>query len=163
MPDGDSLIIIVSKISTMALPITTRIKPSKPSLSRVPLHGLDHVPMLYTPLNLFFKPSPNQAGPTELHDFAKSLQDVLDRLPFIAGSISTVRDTHGVESKHFVDDGRGVDLIWMEHSLAYAADLPQLSEITPREIPYDPYTPDQTFLMVKFTKVSTFVPPSPSV
>jgi hypothetical protein len=141
----------------MTSPVTIRVKPTKsPSLSRVSLHGIDYAAALFTPLNLFFKPSPScQAGPTGLHDFANSLQHVLDRLPFITGSIYSIQDAQGVKSKQLVDDGRGVDLIWVETSFAYA-DLSGPANITPRKVLGDPTDTDQTLLMVKFTKVNSF-------
>lgn len=128
-----------------------RVKPSRsPSGSLIPLHGIDHAAALLTPLNLFFKPS--IGGPTQLHDFANSLRDVLDRLPLCAGSICTVQDAQGVKSLHLIEDGRGVDLIWEESTAACTHPL-ALVDITPRPITVHLDDPNQTLLMVKFTKV----------
>ena len=130
---------------------TLRIKPTNPpSHYRIPLHAIDQAPVLFTPLNLFFKHS--SFGPTQLHDFAASLQVVIDRLPFIAGSIYTVGNPQGGKSKDLVDDGRGVDLIWVEHPTPYA-DLPDSADISPRSVLASQDSTDHTLLMVKFTKV----------
>ena len=130
-----------------------RIKPAKPSSGlSVSLHWADRIPR-FVPLNLFFKPS--SSGPTELRDFAASLQDVVDRLPFVAGSIYTVERAHGVKSKELVDDGRGVDLVWNDSLIPYI-DLPESVSLMPRDTlrDLDSASSDETILMVKFTKVS---------
>ncbi|KAF8520542.1 hypothetical protein JB92DRAFT_2894882 [Gautieria morchelliformis] len=94
---------------------------------------------------------PSSTGPIQLQDFATSLQDVLDGLPLIAGSIYDVEDAQGVKSKQLVDDGRGADLIWVDSPLAYS-DLHQ-SSVSPRTLlGCQEYSEDQPLLMVKFTK-----------
>lgn len=136
--------------------IIVRVKPRKPpSGSRVCLHGIDHAPRILLPVNLFFKPS--ITGPAQLHDFANSLQDVIDRLPLIAGSICSVRGVQGVELKVLIDNGRGVDLIWRDSPTAYA-DLPGFADIVPRLNLVSLDDPDQVLLMVKFTKVRLISP-----
>ncbi|KAF8505177.1 transferase [Gautieria morchelliformis] len=125
------------------------IKPDRPpSGSRIPLHAIDKVLAGFLALNLFFKPS--STGPTQLQDFATSLQDVLDRLPLIAGSIYDVEDAHGVKSKELVDDGRGADLIWVDSPVACADSFEHL-DVSPRPFIVN-CDDDQPLLMVKFTK-----------
>jgi Transferase family len=132
-----------------------RIKPALPSTgSRIPLHAIDIALAGFIPLNLFFRPS--STSPSELQNFATSLQDVLDRLPLIAGSICDVEDAQGVKSKELVDDGRGAHLIWVDSPLAYA-DLHESPDVSPRTLlGYQEYSEDQPLLMVKFTKVRSF-------
>jgi hypothetical protein len=128
------------------------IKPrGPPSGSHVSLPAIDRVMhTIFIPLNLFFRPSPS--GPTQLQDFAASLQDVLDRLPFIAGSIHDVEDAQGVKSKVLVDDGRGADLIWVDSPVACPDSFEQ-PDVSPRPF-IERNADDQPLLMVKFTKVS---------
>jgi hypothetical protein len=127
------------------------VKPQRaPSGSRVSLHGIDRTMSGYIPLNLFFRPS--SIGPTQLQDFATSLQDVLDRLPLIAGSIQDVEDAQGVKSKVLVDDGRGADLIWVDSPIACPDSL-EHPDVSPRPF-IESNADDQPLIMVKFTKVS---------
>ncbi|KAF8476500.1 transferase [Gautieria morchelliformis] len=125
------------------------IKPDRPpSGSRIPLHAIDRALYGFVPLNLFFKPS--SIGPTQLQDFATSLQEVLDRLPLIAGSIYDVEDAHGVKSKELVDDGRGADLIWVDSPVA-CPDSFEHPDVSPRPFIVN-CADDQPLLTVKFTK-----------
>ncbi|KAF8477615.1 transferase [Gautieria morchelliformis] len=125
------------------------IKPDRPpSGSRIPLHAIDRALAGFLPLNLFFKPS--STGPTQLQDFATSLQDVLDRLPLIAGSIYDVEDAHGVKSKELIDDGRGADLIRVDSPVAWPDSFDH-PDVSPRPLIVN-CDDDQPLLMVKFTK-----------
>ncbi|KAF8527358.1 transferase [Gautieria morchelliformis] len=145
----------VPKLTVISLTMTSQstvqmtIKPDRPpSGYRIPLHAIDKVLAGFLALNLFFKPS--STGPTQLQDFATSLQDVLDRLPLIAGSIYDVEDAHGVKSKKLVDDGRGADLIWVDSPVA-CADSFEHPDVLPRPFIVN-CDDDQPLLMVKFTK-----------
>jgi hypothetical protein len=133
-----------------------RIKPAKPpSGSRVTLNALDRALDAWVPLNLFFRPS--SSGPNDLQSFAASLQDVLDRLPMIAGSIYDTEDAQGVKSKELVDDGRGAELIWVDSPIAYA-DLPESPQVSPRTfLGSNEYSEDQPLLMAKFIKVCSSI------
>ena len=136
--------------------VTVRVKPVKPtSGTRISLNALDKTFSYYfTPLNLFFKPS--SLGPTKLENFVDSLQDVLDRLPLIAGSIYNVEDAHGAKSKELVDDGRGVDLIWGNSPIAYVDHL-EVDSLMPRSLAANLEISDETILMVKFTKACSLL------
>ncbi|KAF8489754.1 transferase [Gautieria morchelliformis] len=125
------------------------VKPAgPPSGSRVSLHAIDRALACFLPLNLFFKPS--SIGPAQLQNFATSLQDVLDRLPFIAGSIHDVEDAQGAKSKELVDDGRGADLIWVDSGVGCSDPLGH-PDVSPRPFIMN-YGDRQPLLMVKFTK-----------
>lgn len=132
-----------------------RVQPTKPPTgASVKLSALDQILPIYTPLNLFFRPSSNVAEITQLQHFVASLQSTFDRLPYVAGSIREITDADGGSSMALVDDGRGADLLWVESTKNYA-DLPggDSDDITPRP-PFGNGDPEQTLLMVKFTKVS---------
>ena len=145
-------LVLSPSVSNRPMHKMVRVKPTKPSSgSRISLHVIDETLSWFTPLNLFFKPS--CVGPTELQDFAASLQEVVDRLPLIAGSIYNVEGPHGAKSKELVDDGRGVDLIWVDSPISYV-DLPESVSLMPRGIMETFESSDETLLMVKFTKVS---------
>jgi len=135
--------------------VTVRVKPARPSSgSRISLSAADKSFVVLIPLNLFYKPS--AIGPIRLGDFVNSLQDVLDRLPLIAGSIYNVEDVHGVKAKELVDDGRGVDLIWVDSPNTYIH-MDELESLTPRDPLGNLETSDETILMVKFTKACSLL------
>ncbi|KAF8511029.1 transferase [Gautieria morchelliformis] len=135
----------------MASQTIVRVKPTTPpSGSRVSLTTLDSLLTIFIPFNLYFKPS--YSGPTQLQTFVASLRDVLDRLPFLAGSVYDVEDAQGVNFKELVDDGRGADLIWVDLPIPFVIS-PDSHHVSPRTHQGDQEcSDDQPLLMVKFTR-----------